>query len=819
MYKYIEQGSYGGCLASERIICMEYYAKSKKVQFTSERINEIKKNMKNIEECLKENLTETDVEILNSSITDIAEKTEEKQKTLKEHHKDIVTCAEMFFLEYGEYFTEKEKKLVVEACRIHDLGKVNLVFQAMICPKLAEKFHIDVRKTQQIPHGFLSAVTISLDEFDDLSELFSDKDFGPFITAVYYHHDREDHYNSPAIRKYAEKYYMKQIEEYLNRKIRKLNCSNLDDLLFRNNVYTGKYIPDSNAWKEYLLIKGLLNKFDYTVSAGYENAESAIDLHEKKLVKNIEKFLNGKELRPAQKFMKMNRDKNLIVIAPTGSGKTEASLLWMNGEKSFYTLPLKVSSNAIYLRIKENYEYKDVALLHSDAMAVYLREYNGNEDIGEKYERSKMLSQPLTVCTVDQLFRFVYRALGTEIFAATLKYSKLVLDEIQAYEPRVIATIIYGLKMIQEMGGKFAIITATFPPVLKYFMEQYGLVEGKQYIFKDFTGKEYQVEKYPRHKVEIRHSEMNLDEIRLRGKNRKVLVICNTVSKAQKLYKKLEGENVWLLHSKYIRRDRAFLERKIMEFSESGESGIWITTQIVEASLDIDFDILYTEMCTADSLLQRMGRCNRKGRYCPNEANIVVFDNRNGVSEGKRRSVYEDKLYDRSLELLSKYEHILFSEDKKTAYMNEVYSVDGVKETIYFENIQKDLKLFSEIHPTEYSADDAEVRDIRSVTIVPENVYVENQNLFEYGVEFLKKPNMSREARSLIKSKLENLTLSLNLYQKFPAEVDRTTIGLSENRKITDIHRAQYNYEFDIESGKGRGILFDEQLELDGIFV
>ena len=644
---------------------MEYYAKSKKVQFTSERINEIKKNMKNIEECLKENLTETDVEILNSSITDIAEKTEEKQKTLKEHHKDIVTCAEMFFLEYGEYFTEKEKKLVVEACRIHDLGKVNLVFQAMICPKLAEKFHIDVRKTQQIPHGFLSAVTISLDEFDDLSELFSDKDFGPFITAVYYHHDREDHYNSPAIRKYAEKYYMKQIEEYLNRKIRKLNCSNLDDLLFRNNVYTGKYIPDSNAWKEYLLIKGLLNKFDYTVSAGYENAESAIDLHEKNLVKNIEKFLNGKELRPAQKFMKMNRDKNLIVIAPTGSGKTEASLLWMNGEKSFYTLPLKVSSNAIYLRIKENYEYKDVALLHSDAMAVYLREYNGNEDIGEKYERSKMLSQPLTVCTVDQLFRFVYRALGTEIFAATLKYSKLVLDEIQAYEPRVIATIIYGLKMIQEMGGKFAIITATFPPVLKYFMEQYGLVEGKQYIFKDFTGKEYQVEKYPRHKVEIRHSEMNLDEIRLRGKNRKVLVICNTVSKAQKLYKKLEGENVWLLHSKYIRRDRAFLERKIMGFSESGESGIWITTQIVEASLDIDFDILYTEMCTADSLLQRMGRCNRKGRYCPNEANIVVFDNRNGVSEGKRRSVYEDKLYDRSLELLSKYEHILFSEDKK----------------------------------------------------------------------------------------------------------------------------------------------------------
>ena len=649
-----------------------------------------------------------------------------------------------------------------------------------------------------------------------MSELFSDKDFGPFITAVYYHHDREDHYNSPAIRKYAEKYYMKQIEEYLNRKIRKLNCSNLDDLLFRNNVYTGKYIPDSNAWKEYLLIKGLLNKFDYTVSAGYENAESAIDLHEKKLVKNIEKFLNGKELRPAQKFMKMNRDKNLIVIAPTGSGKTEASLLWMNGEKSFYTLPLKVSSNAIYLRIKENYEYKDVALLHSDAMAVYLREYNGNEDIGEKYERSKMLSQPLTVCTVDQLFRFVYRALGTEIFAATLKYSKLVLDEIQAYEPRVIATIIYGLKMIQEMGGKFAIITATFPPVLKYFMEQYGLVEGKQYIFKDFTGKEYQVEKYPRHKVEIRHSEMNLDEIRLRGKNRKVLVICNTVSKAQKLYKKLEGENVWLLHSKYIRRDRAFLERKIMGFSESGESGIWITTQIVEASLDIDFDILYTEMCTADSLLQRMGRCNRKGRYCPEEANIHVYASENGVG---KNSVYEGELYKIALEKLREYEGELFTEKMKTDYMNAVYDIEKIEGTQYFQEIKEYLKLFKNIHPTEYLAKEAEVRNINSITIVPERIYQEKKEVFDAGIEFLSKPNIGRETRSLIKSKFQDLTLSLPIYQKFPEKVDKKTIGNGRKRKVMDIHRATYKYEFEFETGKGMGLIMQEELETDGEFI
>lgn len=50
-----------------------------------------------------------------------------------------------------------------------------------------------------------------------------------------------------------------------------------------------------------------------------------------------------------------------------------------------------------------------------------------------------------------------------------------------------------------------------------------------------------------------------------------------------------------------------------------------ITTQIVEASLDIDFDVLYTEMCTADSLLQRMGRCNRAGKKSTDEPNIFIF--------------------------------------------------------------------------------------------------------------------------------------------------------------------------------------------------
>lgn len=797
---------------------MDYYAKSRKKLLTQEDTEKVRTKLQNLMTDIEAELTEADLRIIRNNMEHLQDK-EEGQKTLKEHQEDIVKCAEMFFLEYGEYFTEKEKHLVMEACRMHDWGKASLIFQGLVNPSLDRKLHLNARKISQIPHGFLSAVTISKKEFKRLSELFSEEDYGPFITAVYHHHDREDSYDEPELREYAEKYYLKQISEYLGRDVKKLYCSNQNKLLYRNNYYTPKFIVASDVWEKYLLIKGLLNKFDYTVSAGYDKAEIAVDLKAKKLKRSIEAYLKEKELRPAQKFMMEYREENLVIVAPTGSGKTEAALLWLDGEKGFYTLPLKVSSNAIYSRVKNGYSYQDVALLHSDSMNMYLKEFKEDDsDISERYDRARMLAQPLTVCTVDQLFKFVYKAPGTEIFAATLKYSKLILDEIQSYEPRIIAIIIYGLKTIQEMGGRFAIITATFPPVLRHFMEKCKLIEGKQYQFKDFTGSEYQTDQFPRHKIQIRKSEMDIQEILEQGKDKKVLVICNTVSRAQNIYREIQEETdeVHLLHSHYIRRDRAFLENEIMNFARSEETGIWITTQIVEASLDIDFDILYTEMCTADSLLQRMGRCNRMGRYFPEDANITIYDNRNGVGNNR---VYDLDMYERSLNLLKKYEGIPFGEDMKTAYMNQVYDPNEIKETEYYKEIEKWLDKFSTIHPAEYTSKEAKVRDIKSITVVPEEIYREKQELFEYGMDFLRQSNIRKEVKSLIRSRLEDMTLSLSIFNDYPDGVDRSCIGSKNDRPVMDIHRVVLKYDFNPETGKGAGLLSDKKPEMDGIFM
>ena len=797
---------------------MEYYAKSKKRKLSEEEKEIIKIKLQCFLLNYSDLLSEKEKRIVNNGIEKLNIEAEgEKQKRLKEHQDDIVKCAEMFFLQYGAYFTEKEKNLVIEACRIHDLGKANLLFQMVVQPKLKMIFKDD-KNESQIPHGFLSAISISEEEFLEWSELFEKEDFSPFITAVYYHHDREDNYESGEIRKYCKKYYQPYLEEYCGREQTKIYCRNKNRLLFRNVSNKSKFEVAPEIWNEYLVVKGLLNKFDYAVSAEYAEAECVPDLQDKKLKKNIEQVFSGKELRPAQKYMKDHKNDNVVVIAPTGSGKTEAALLWLDGEKGFYTLPLKVSSNAIYDRIKKKYFYEDVALLHSDSMSKYMSEET--EDIQERYIRSRMLAQPLTVCTVDQLFKFVYRALGTEVFAATLKYSKIVLDEIQSYSPQVIATIIYGLKMIQDLGGKFAVITATFPPVLSHFMSLYGLSDGKEYQFVDFSKSSINDEESLRHWIKIRKTEIDIDEILEQGEEKKVLVICNTVRRAQEIYYELYKRNaeVHTLHSRFVRKDREILEEKIKEFSEPPEdTGIWVTTQIVEASLDIDFDILHTEMCSVDSLLQRLGRCNRKGRYIPEKANIIVYDNRNGVGS---RAVYEEEIYNRSIKCLKKYENMLFTEEMKTAYINEVYDIDAIKGTKYYMEIEKYLKLFKEIRPTEYKkiAVDKEFRNIESITVIPDSIYDSNQGFLEDGIEVLKTAYIGPEVKNIIRTKITDLTLGMPIYSARLYAVDRGCIGQSGTKRILDIHRIPSQYEFDVENFSGRGLILEKK-EDEAIFV
>lgn len=416
-----------------------------------------------------------------------------------------------------------------------------------------------------------------------------------------------------------------------------------------------------------------------------------------------------------------------------------------------------------------------------------------------------MFSAPLTISTVDQLFLFVYKALGTEIMAATLKYSKVIIDEIQSYEPRIVAALIYGLKTISQMGGKFAIMTATLPPVLLDFMNKYGLIKNETYCFEDFSAENVM----QRHMIKLYEQEFNLEEIAEESKTKKVLVICNTVKKAQETYRLLEEytDNVYSLHARYIKKHRKMLEKNIMQFSENRESiGIWVTTQIVEASLDIDFDILYTEMCTADSLLQRMGRCNRKGRYIPSKPNIKIYKTENAKRQVKNRinntGIYYRDLFERSWECMGDYENQLFTEEQKINYINEVYDTEKIVNTEYYKEIEAYLEYFQKLSVNELSKMDGKkkFRMIESVSVMPDKIYNENEDFIEKYQSEIYDRHLGREAKEILKTKLDELTLSVTIYNKYSKE------GIEGVIEKTDIHRTDFVYDFDEETGKGIGL-------------
>lgn len=785
---------------------MNFYAKSKKHILKANEKEKVEKEYLNLIDEMGDILSKAEIAALENEKNNIINDVYEEQKTLREHLDETVECAERFFEQYGKYFTEKEKALIFTACKYHDVGKANLVFQANISDEVDTKY----KNIKQIPHGFLSALTLSLEKLQTKIDDITNDDFKCLVTAVYYHHTRDDEFNADEIRKFSDNYFKDCFNEFSEISDWKTKMVNRGKYLFNIKKNDGVGI-DEDLWHEYMLIKGMLNKFDWTVSSGKIGSEENIDFEKKKLINNIDKRY-GKNLRTVQQYMREKADSNVVIIAPTGSGKTEAALYWLNGEKGFYTLPLKVSSNAIYKRIREEYNFKDAALLHSESLQKYIEESADEQEkdaeeksAKEKFEKTKMFSAPLTISTVDQLFLFVYKALGTEIMAATLKYSKVIIDEIQSYEPRIVAALIYGLKTISQMGGKFAIMTATLPPVLLDFMNKYGLIKNETYCFEDFSAENVM----QRHMIKLYEQEFNLEEIAEESKTKKVLVICNTVKKAQETYRLLEEytDNVYSLHARYIKKHRKMLEKNIMQFSENRESiGIWVTTQIVEASLDIDFDILYTEMCTADSLLQRMGRCNRKGRYIPSKPNIKIYKTENAKRQVKNRinntGIYYRDLFERSWECMGDYENQLFTEEQKINYINEVYDMEKIVNTEYYKEIEAYLEYFQKLSVNELSKMDGKkkFRMIESVSVMPDKIYNENEDFIEKYQSEIYDRHLGREAKEILKTKLDELTLSVTIYNKYSKE------GIEGVIEKTDIHRTDFVYDFDEETGKGIGL-------------
>lgn len=637
-------------------------------------------------------------------------------ETLREHVEKCLRVFQSLYEKYPDLLTEAEWDLLRQAVIAHDLGKINPLFQKLMKEgSLSEK-----EWNQWMPHGQLSPAMIKKDARTDKIEQII------LVCAIYYHHDREK--TDPDImRSYildVLKPEWEQVEHtcpfLTNRKVR--------PSYYSNQVQKLDELKDDEILR-YILIKGCLNRIDYCASAGRLEIEASSFINGKDVAQCTENFMEkqGYARREMQTYLAQHEGENLIVTASTGSGKTEGALLWMKDSKGFYTLPLKVSINSIWRRIHENMGYKPAVLLHSDAKGFYLTRASDQD----KYETARLFAAPLTITTIDQLFQFVYKVNGAEAAASALATARLVIDEIQMYEPELVAIILYGLKMITQMGGKYLIITATFPKILYKVFEEHTIPY-------QCAPKSYYGDVTKRHWMKLIKDEFPIEEIVRQAETKRVLLLCNTVNYAIELYQQLQEytDRVGLLHSRFIRKDRKKLEQEILDFAPNDPNrkenhGIWISTQIVEASLNIDFDVLYTEMCSIDSLLQRMGRVYRNRWYDGNgEPNVYVVYG----DAVKRRcaNIIDPEIYTYTMDTVKAYEDMLLEEseqyDMKTEMIDCVYDPEknkAIENSRYLKKIKAKWNDLAVMGMYQYNKKDkeAKIRDIRSDTVMPISIY------------------------------------------------------------------------------------------------
>ena len=733
------------------------------------------------------------------------------QETIQQHTDKLLKNLDILKNLYPNLFLNWDISYMLElACLYHDIGKINISFQKRVTGG---------KEPQIVPHGLYSLCFLEADDlcdkiYDKYLELEKDENTAEeqainFVTvvanAIAYHHERDISNEVSEIIKNNLESLREQLKEFKYDKIKISKVEEIAPDFFRigTRLMPSKIKSQNEIFKKYILVKGLLNRIDYASSAGEEiQVERKNDFLLDKLENMLE---NWKKKNPQsdwnklQKYMIKKRDKNVIAIAQTGMGKTEAGLLWIGDTKGFFILPLKTAINSIYNRVtteivKEKIEDR-VGLLHSETKDIYLKDFSNN-DLEVYYESTKQLSLPLTICTLDQIFDFVYRYKGFEPKLATLSYSKIVLDEIQMYSPDLLAYIIKGLKYITELGGKFAILTATFPEIVKDLLSSQGI---EFEISENFTKPDLNL----RHNVKVIEKLIDTDFILSKFQKNKILVICNTVKEAQRVYTELkekisDKKLINLFHSKFIKRDRAIKENEILKLGNKNNKdfGIWIATQVVEASLDIDFDILITELSDLSGLFQRMGRCYRNRPLLDDETNCFVFTGDEKIKNTGVGFVVDKDIYTKSKDLiLEKIDGNLF-EEEKMKYVSELYTTENLKETKYYKKVLDTLEYLDLVSPYEKDKQEVkkEFRDITSYMIIPKNLYEENSEEINKNLEILKQENISKKEKLTSKMKIRDLTLNIQGYELKTKSINLESIKLG---KYEEIYILDCDYSFE----------------------
>ncbi len=359
-----------------------------------------------------------------------------------------------------------------------------------------------------------------------------------------------------------------------------------------------------------------------------------------------------------------------LIEAPTGSGKTEAALAYAanllangTGEAIIFALPTQATANAMFKRLQSIAKTlfpNGTNLLLAHGRAKYhpgfsaLKEATGKTVQGDEEaitqcvewlgaSRKRAFLGQIGVCTVDQVFLSVLPVRHQFVRAFGVRKAALIIDEVHAYDAYMYGLLVSVLKGQQQNGGSAILLSATLPAWQKALLLGYkadNKPEQQAYPLITYCESGKQPETYPI-KDDTQHPPLRLIETTCRStanmlpdnalisdiihaaeSGALVAVICNLVADAQQLAKHLRDQcktvPVDLFHSRFCFADRQQIELNILHHyghdADRRSGKILVATQVIEQSLDLDFDWMITQLCPVDLLFQRMGRLHRHER-------------------------------------------------------------------------------------------------------------------------------------------------------------------------------------------------------------
>lgn len=354
-----------------------------------------------------------------------------------------------------------------------------------------------------------------------------------------------------------------------------------------------------------------------------------------------------KEPMPVQKVILNHRGKTLfqIIESPMGSGKSEAAFY-----AAFHTgFPctgiiecMPTNSTAITMQPRMDAMMTELSLGESFRVGGLQKIDTPEKEIGNLWEavRAMKLSAPYIIGTIDQMLRCIRMVKYSDLMLAFVQSHAVILDEVHSYDPLTINIIETFLKFANTYEIPVIMMTATLPDALKkrfmaVYNNEFAIPENENYpLITSFNADKGKfIEELPEEKPE--NYEIAFEQVHDIYDNYKEIaekaldlvkeggccsIILNTVRRAvmvaYALKKTDSGTEVYLVHGQMTKKQKDEKVKEIVALTGSSEAArnirpkkaVFVSTQIIEMSVDADFDFMISDLAPVDTIFQRIGR-------------------------------------------------------------------------------------------------------------------------------------------------------------------------------------------------------------------